>query len=479
MVKGIVLINTPLSESDRFGVLKGYIDDMIAVQPPLGLCYLAAYIRQNGYEARILDSLALHHSIEQAAAEAVKFGFKYIGLTSATMAIGFAHDLARKIKEKAPGTTVIIGGPHITALPQDSMERFPNFDFGVMGEGELILKELLDSLEAGLPVDAIKGIVFRKDGAIIRNPRQEYLKDLDTLPMPAWDLLPELIRHYRLPLQNLSGGNSFSVITSRGCPSKCTFCDRAIFGAKFRRHSPFYVVEMLKDLYHKHGVRHIHFHDDNFFVNRQHMIDIFSLIKKEKMQLTWSSLGRVDFVDRDILKMAREAGCVQLFFGIESGSQKILDTIRKGITPVQVKTALEITKSLGIETAGCVMVGNPGETRETLEETLKFLRGIKLDSLSMTFTTPFPNTDLWNSIEHYGVMKKDWNNLNVYEPVFIPYGLDSETLKYYMKTIIRKFYFRPSFILTHLGRLFDRRRWKNIIRGALQLFLLSSVKKNA
>lgn len=445
----IIFVNPPLSLKERYG-------DLAAggsLLPPLGLAHLAAVTRKEGFKTQIMDVAALGMDVKEATEEITDQSPKYVGITAATTSIYNAARLAREIKEKDKDITTVIGGPHLTSLPEKTMEMFPQFDFGVVGEGEATIVELLSQLEQNEDLEKIKGLVMRKNGKIIKTPLRPFIDDLDTLPLPAWDLLPDLTRYYRGAAHSFLRLPSSSLITSRGCPGKCTFCDRSVFGKKCRAFSARYLMVMIKHLVKNYGIRDIVFHDDTFIAFKARLRELCQRLKRERLNLVWSCTARVDYVDPQILKVMREAGCWQIAYGIESGSQQILDFLKKEITLRKIEKALKWTKEAGIRSRGYFMIGVPRETKETIEMTIDFAKRIDLDDFHISFFSPYPGTELYKRVEKYGTFYEEWPKMNGWFPVFIPKGLTQGELERYQKIAFKEFYLRPKIILSYLSRL--------------------------
>lgn len=475
--KGIVFINPPVSMEERYGAMaKGGRN-----APPLGLCNLAAVVREKGYKTDIIDAAVLGYSYSDVVNKILDLSPKYIGITASTVAIDHAGKLAMKLKKAKKDLVVVIGGPHVTALPKETLLRYPAFDLVVIGEGEETLAELLPILDKGKNFKSVQGLAFRQGRKIVLTERRPYFKNLDALPIPAWDLLPSLKRYYRSSPQSFNRLPSTSMVTSRGCPNQCTFCDRSVFGNHLRGYSPDYVLKMLKILTHQHKIKHILFDDDTFTIQKARLKKICQLIIKEELDLTWTCLARTDTVDESILKLMKKAGCWQILYGIESGNQEILDQLQKGIDIEQVEKALEITCKAGIRTKGFFILGTPFETKETIKETIHFMKKIDLDDFHMTYFTPFPGTAIYNhQIKNKKFYKKRWSEMNEWTPVFIPKGFSKNELISFSKKAFREFYLRPKIIGSYFKTAVSTRNFSPLFHGfsaLLRYFFFDSFRK--
>lgn len=478
--KGIVFVNPPLSLEQRYGAIaKGGRN-----APPLGICTLAAVTRKKGYKTFLIDACVSSLSLTGVIREIIDLSPKYVGITASTIAIETAAELAEQLKKKRPDIFVLVGGPHITALPEETLKCYPDFDFAVVGEGEETLCELLKTLFKKRPnLKLISGLAFRDKDKIVVNLRRQNIENLDSLPIPAWDLLPSLTRYYSSSPQSFDRLPSSSLVTSRGCPNLCTFCDRSIFGNRLRGYSPDYVLKMVKILCSQYGVRHILFDDDTFTILKPRLEKICQLIIREKLDLTWTCLSRVDNVDEEMLKLMRKAGCWQILYGIESGSQEILDKLKKGITLTQIREALNLTRKAGIRTKGFFILGTPFETKKTAKETIDFINQVDLDDFHMTFFSPFPGSEIFDKeIKNKKLNKKlyesNWSRMNEWEPVFFPSGLNREELVSLSKEAFRQFYFTPRVIFSYLSTAVRTHNFTPFILGsnALLKYLFSKRK---
>jgi radical SAM superfamily enzyme YgiQ (UPF0313 family) len=331
----------------------------------------------------------------------------------------------------------------------------------------MTIVDLLDTLEKKDNLKKVKGIVYRKNDKIIVTERREFIKNLDNLPPPAFDLLPDFKKYYRPPAWSLHGKASAILVTSRGCPAQCTFCDRAVFGNICRTHSAEYVMKIIRKLYYKYGIRHLRLNEDNLLLFRKKIEGICNAIIKEGLKITWSCFARADCVNSEILRLMKRAGCWQVSYGIETGEQKILDVEKKNITLEQIERAVKLTKKIGIRVIGFNMIGHPLETIKSMKKTIDFNKRIGVDDFKAEFLTPFPGTELYYMAEKYGVLDRDWKKMGVYKgPVFIPYGLTEELLIEWHKRGLRQFYLQPRIILSYLKQIRGVNDIKTLLLGA-------------
>ncbi|MCD6309197.1 MAG: radical SAM protein [Candidatus Eremiobacteraeota bacterium] len=448
--------------------------------PSLGLLSLGAVARDIGFEVGIFEACAGNKSHAEVLSQVKKVRPRVVGITAVTLSIVSAGKLAKMIKDELPGTMVIIGGPHFTAIPEETLKEFPSFDLGVIGEGEVTIKELLPTLLSGSDLTDIKGLALRSGDNVVRTGKREFLMDLDTLPPPAWDLLegfpreyvPASFRYRRLPAANL--------VVSRGCPNKCTFCDRSVFGNKIRSFSTDYFMKLLRDLKENYGIREILFEDDTFFLFKKRLAEMCRRMIEERLDLSWSCLARADLVDRDLLRLMKKAGCWQVGYGIESADPGVLRLMKKNVSIEQVENAINWTREAGILSKGFFMLGSPGETRETFRRTVDFAKSIPLDDFSLFKTTPFPGSELYNMADEYGHFDRDWKRMNLLNTVFVPNGLTESEMDSMALSAQREFYLRPRIIFSYIKRILSNPVFTGKIFSGVKAFIrnqLSGLKK--
>lgn len=418
----------------------------VAPQP---LLYLGAVLRANGYQCELLDANALGLSLEETADRIVALKPTVVGISSPTMLISTSAQICSLIKTKDSDIMTIVGGPHITVVPQETMFKFKDIDIGVLGEGE---ETLLDLLANKHSLGNVKGIAYRMKEKIIQTEPRPYLKDLDSLPLPAWDMLGSFPKLYQQSSARIDRLPNVSLITSRGCPFKCAFCARNVFGNVVRAHSVGYVLAMLKHLKKHYKIRSVSFEDENFTAIKPRLREFCLKMIDEKLNITWDCASHINSVDEDMLKLMKKAGCWQINYGLESGSQRILDFINKGLILDRTKNVLSLTRKAKIQTKGYFIIGLPGESLETIQETIDFAKQSDLDIFQMSFMSPFPGTQLYDAAGQYGEFNKDWDNTNIWTPLFIPFGLTREVLENESKRAYREFYFRPKPILGFVRR---------------------------
>jgi len=434
--------------------------------PPLGLAYIASMLIFEGHDVKIIDAPVMSYDFSNIKKKVKIHDPDVIGITAMTPTINSALMTANVLSSLQ--VPIIMGGPHPTVMANEILEKNENVDFVVRGEGELTMIELVETLKQNKfsEIKKIKGLTFRKNKKIIATPNRPFIEDLDKLPFPAFNLLP--LKKYRQRVGRPS--NFLTIITSRGCPFRCSFCSKSVFGKKYRFRSPENIFKEIIHLIDTYKIKEIVFYDDVFTLNRKRILDLCDLIIKNKIDIPWRCETRTDLVDEFLLMKIKKAGCYLIAYGVESGSSKLLKVIKKDITKQQIRKAFKITKKAGIETMGYFMVGIPGESEKTIKETLNFAIELEPDHVQFSLATPFPDTELFRMVEDK--ISKDWSKF-VYFGDFSSknYGsLYSEQLISQYKNLIKKFYFRPSYVIKRLLKL---RSLDNIKRdfSNLKLFL--------
>lgn len=414
---------------------------------PIGILSLAAVLEKNNINVQILDAEGESLTIPDTIKRIAEIKPNILGITSSTTAFNKAKLIASEVKNKFPEIKTIIGGPHVTALPEETLE-YDFFDFGIVGEAEYAFLEFINALKDDKNYTEIKSLVYKDENKKVHiNPRRELIKNLDELPMPAIHLLkdyslytPQLTAYRKKPVG--------TVITSRGCPYQCIFCDRNAFGNKFRARSPEKIIEEIEYRIKKQGVKEIAFLDDTFTINKERVIKICDLLIEKKIDLIWSCSLRADTVDKELLKKMKQAGCWLISLGVESGNEQVLKFIKKNLNKDKVRECCKIAKEVGLKTRGFFMIGHPIDTKETIRETIDFAKSLPLYIAEFSITTPFPNTELDRIAENYGkVNHSDTTKFSQQFPVFVPNGLTKEYLDGIHKNARKEFYLRPKKIL--------------------------------
>ncbi|NJF26038.1 B12-binding domain-containing radical SAM protein [Thermococcus sp. Bubb.Bath] len=442
--------------------------------PPLGLAYLASMVRGD-HDVRIIDGIAEELTFEDVMRILKKYDPDVVGITATTSAMYDAYAVAKIAKNLNENVFVVMGGPHVTFTPELTMRECPCIDAVVRGEGELTFKELVDALDKGRPLKGILGLSYQdKEAGKIRNePPRPLIQNVDEIPIPTYDLLP--MDRYR------ADGTPFgTIMTSRGCPFNCAFCSSSLqFGKRWRGHSVERVIEELSILRNEYGRREIEFLDDTFTLNKVRAVKIAEAIKREGLDITWTASSRVNTFNEKVAKAMKEGGCHTVYFGIESGSQRTLDFIGKGITPQQSLDAVKLAKKMGLHALGSFIIGFPEETREEIERTIKFAKKVGVDFAQFTVATPYPGTRLWQyAIQNNLLLTRNWRKYTTIDPVMKLKYFTPEQIAKLLRKAYLSFYLRPKVLLRDIierhGFIFRR-----AIRGVLNIYYGAKRNKDA
>lgn len=421
---------------------------IVGVIPPIGLAQLASVAESMGAAVQILDTLAesLDHSQIKKRLLSIKTAPDYIGITATTVTVKEAIETAKIAREVFKTSKIIFGGVHPSIFPEEILAN-DFIDLVVRNEGEETLKELI----LGKKPAEITGLSYKENSKIINNPGREQLVNVNELPLPAYHLLP--MNKYRLALGSYKKLPGIGIITTRGCPGKCTFCLGQYLGTKIRMRSAEKIYEEIRLLHDKYGVMEIAFYDDTFTAFKQNVMGLCKLLIDSKIGISWSCFARVDFIDENLLNSMKKAGCHQICFGVESASEEILKNIKKNISLEKAKTAIALTKKTGIEARATFMLGNPGETIETMESTLEFALKLEPDIALFNITTHYPGTEMYDwAIQTGNILTKDWSRYDFAQSVINIPGLDPCKIKEFYKKAYLKFYTRPKYIIKRLLR---------------------------
>ncbi len=438
-------------------------------QPPLGLALLAAIAEKSGASVRLFDGTALGFSNERLAREAS--GSDVVCMGAMTSSLSSAFSLAKEVKKLNPGAIVVLGGPHASILPKETLRECDAIDIVVKGEGEGTIAELVKCEFKRL--GKISGLAFRDNGKITETPDRPLIHDLDSLPFPAYNLLD--LRKYRPYPPHGKSLPFMPMLTSRGCPFKCVYCSKPVFGNRFRTQSPKRVMEELAYLKEKLGVREVMFYDDSFSLDQKRTAELCKMMLEGKLGLPWSCETRVNLVSPELLGLMKKAGCYMISYGVESGSPKILANLRKGITVEQVEKAFSETRKAGIKTVAYFMLGSPGETQETVDKTIAFSQSIGADFAQFSVCTPLPGSELFSMVKDK-MKGADWSSFNYADitrlDTSLLFGSEIKDIAAQTRKAYTSFYLRPGYLA---GRLFGMRSLEDVKMNLNGLRMLKSM----
>jgi anaerobic magnesium-protoporphyrin IX monomethyl ester cyclase len=432
------------------------------IDPPMGLCYIAAVLENNNIPVKILDANILNLKEEEVVKEAVDWKADIVGVSILTP----AHNFAKKLAQSLPsGIMSVAGGPHATAVPEILLED--GFNVIVRGEGE----ETFLDLVLGKRLEEINGISY-KEGPSIKNNPDRLPPDINSLPMPARHLLMNngVDKPYRSgATQNFPWA---VIITSRACPYNCYYCNKLIFGRSLRARTPESIIKELDFLVNNYNIKEISIADDCFNFNLENakktLREIIS--RNYNINIRFSNGLRADKIDEEFVGLAKEAGCSYIGLGIESGSQEILNKIPKGITLEIIRNAVKIIKKKKIDITGFFMFGLLGDTKETMQKTIDFAKELDLDMASFNIAMPYPGTRMWNMIKEQGgkIFIKDWDDFHHTAGkcnYSMPGMAEPEIIEYMYKKAHREFYFSPKYLIKHAPKFLSPKKIKIALKG--------------
>ncbi len=442
----VALTTAPVTMKERYGNFAG----AGSTEPSFGLVSIGSFAKKASHNIKLIEAAAQNLSIEETREAILAREPIVTGISSTTMGISATRSLAEQLKRSSPDMIIVLGGCHASALPKETLNSLPAVDLLVTGEGELTFTAILEAVqESGSIPKGIKGTAYRDNNNVAIAPRRELIDPLDSLPLPEWGLLEGFPESFHPSPARIRRWPCASVVLTRGCPNQCTFCDRSVFGNACRAYSPEYAVEMLRQLSVNFGVREILIEDDTFVIQKDHVRQFCELLIRKGLKLSWSCLGRVDRMDKDILALMRKAGCWHISYGIESGSPEILKRVKKNINFDVVNSTLSATRAAGIQTKGFFILGLPSETPGTIEQTRKLLREIPVDDITVMRFTPFPGSEEYRILKQSGQTRFQWERMNTLATAYVPEGMTHESLDKAYSRLLKTFYSRPDVLFRH------------------------------
>jgi radical SAM superfamily enzyme YgiQ (UPF0313 family) len=440
------------------------------IQPSLGLGYLAAACRRGGHDVSIVDCIKERLDADGLIAKVKEQGPDLLGMQCYTFDINFVKDILKKAKAFNANIVTAIGGPHSSAAPAESMEYFGHdLDFAFIGESEKSLPLLLDRLsrDNGAGFSDVGGLAWRDMGSLRVNP-QSFCEDLDSLGMPAWDLIgpegyPES-QHgaffEKFPIAPL--------MFTRGCPFPCTFCaGNIVSGKKIRRHSVDFMLDQIKYLYNERGIREFHVVDDNFTMDRNYAKEFLRKFMDAGLEMSWSTPNgvRLDTLDDELLDLMKKSGLYMVSLGIESGSDRVLKLMRKQTSTDKIRKGVDLIRSKGIDMAGFFILGFPGETREEIGDTIRFSLQLGLTRANYFTYLPFPGSASYKELEANGELKGiDWERFYFMNASYVPMGMTRDELKALQRKAFLRFYFRPIIFWKNIRAIKSFRHFKFLLK---------------
>ena len=414
---------------------------------PLGLAYLGAVAEQAGHEVTIIDCQAEKLTYEAFRSRIARTPSEVIGVTATTLLYKSAMKLITLAKQTQPQAVTVLGGSHGTFWDENALNEYPSLDIVVRREGEQTFIELLERLQTKSSLSNLLGITYRNKEKIVRNADRPFIEDLDSLPFPAHHLIPlEKLKH--------NGKILIPLVSSRGCVYWCDFCSTVrMFGRGYRMRSAKNVVDEMQFVHDKYGVDQVTFYDDAFTVDRDRVIEICDELHARKLHMIWDCGTRVDMVDRELMKTMRDAGCIAVWLGVESGSEAILGAMNKSIKLDQTRLAYKTAHDVGLMTIANVVLGFPGETEQTARETIRFVKELDPDDVGFYVATPYPGTPMYEQVIKNGWLRvTDFDKYDTANPTFETPQLSMERIREIRYKAYQQFYLRPGYVLKMMRR---------------------------
>jgi anaerobic magnesium-protoporphyrin IX monomethyl ester cyclase len=433
------------------------------VVPPLGISYLAAVSEKNGHNVSVIDAFAEGLDISSLEERVKKIAPDLIGMTGMTPVIDNALRTVKICRKYAK--YIVIGGPHVSVAGKRIFEQFPDIDYAIQGEGEINFLSLLNAIEKNTDINDISGLITKE----FENPPAQFIHDLDSLPFPARHLLPNDKYKYIF-----SRGKVTTMFTSRGCPYHCIFCDKAVFGSRWRGRSASNVVDEIEQIVRDFEIKSIVFYDDLFTLKKERVKEICKGILERGLQIEWKCEGRVNLADEETLKWMKEAGCSMIAYGVESGNQKGLDYLNKGTNRDQIRRAFELTRNARIKPMAYFILGIPVETYDDELGTIEFAKELRPAYAQFSVLSPTPGTKLYDDVIEKGWYREvDAMNpmdKDIKRPAIINENWDENRLSKILREAHRRFYLSPWYILE---RLKETRNLRELIKNAKAGFRLA------
>ena len=446
-------VRWPHKRSDKF------------IEYPIYLAYVVAVLEKAGIEVEFVDAVVEEMSIPDFTAAAAKINPDMVVIECSTPSIEYDLLTAKSLKERMNNVFIVLIGSHPTFFHREVMKENPQVDAICRGEFDLTVKDLAVALSNGHKLDRVKGITYRDGRGVQENEDRPLIMNVDELPFPARHIVKG--DHYRQG--TFTGKHCTTVVSSRGCPHRCTYClwPRTLYGSRFRARSAENVVAEVEQLIRDFHIDEIYFDDDSLALNRARILRICQLINQRGIKIKWIPQCRVDSMDEEILSAMKRAGCHYIRFGVESGSQRMLDIMRKGTTLAQIERAFDLCRKVGIKTQAFFLFGIPGETRQTIRETIEFAQKLEPDSAQFAVVIPHPGTDLYQICQREGWLRYDsWEDFSACNSLIETPELSRQDVEKARVRAYRKFYFRPAYILRTALKIHSWHEFRAVAKSA-------------
>ncbi len=465
----LTLIFVPPRINNNFEATR-FRDQNIGYIPPLNLVLVASLFRKEHCEVQVIDVDAERLNLNEVVDKIEEFGSTMIGFSLSTYNFDSMIAWIREIRKKV-SLPILAGGPQLAIYPAETMSH-QEIDYGIIGEAENVIPKFVQFCNDQCDSSDVPSLAYRESGQVVINERCEPVENLDDIPFPSRDLLNNQLYSNVLTRKK----NFTALLSSRGCPYRCTFCDQK--ETKYRYRSAGNVFNEIKINFEKYGVREFDVYDSTFTANKKRVKELCKMLIKHKMPINWTIRSRVDSVDNEMLKLLKQAGCHTIFYGIESSDPEILKMMKKSISVSRIKETIDETKKLGISTLGYFLFGYPGETRATAEATLEFSLELNLDYAQYSVLVPMPRTEIYEFyLKHTGIDYWAEFTKNPDTPITIPLinsELTKEELDEYALRAYKKFYLRPRIIINKLKNLQNFDNISRLVRGSIELLFTRS-----
>lgn len=447
---------------------------------PLNLAYLASYLLSKiNCEVKIMDCETEGMGYKEIEETIGAYRPDIVGITTLTPPMKHVVQITKIAKKINPRCKVVLGGVHPTAFPERTIEE-SGADFAVIGEGEITFYEIAKGVaENNLNPKEILGICYKNgDGKIIKNKARPYMENLDSIPVPARQLY-DLKKYYSAPTKKVSDEPMVTpILTSRGCAFRCVHCiSNVLWSRAVRFRGSDNVIAEIEECVNKYGIREFNVLDDTFTLKKDRLMEICRKIIEKKLKIYWVCFSRVNTIDEEMAEMMYKAGCRKISFGLESGSQKILDLMHKSATVEMGRKAVSAIRKHKIEAHASFMFGNLGETKETIKETIRFAKSLDIDNATFFITSPLPGTHLYEVSKEKGYINENtkWEEfapLTNTQPILVQDNVSKEELIYWQKRAFREFYLRPKYIWHKLRSIWSQGGLKTLYEGARILLII-------
>ncbi|MBM3244783.1 MAG: radical SAM protein [Candidatus Omnitrophica bacterium] len=459
----VLFVYPPYDKEEIFS----FLSDSAPVLPPLGLAYLAGYLRKYSYPVKIIDAPGLGAGMEETVKLAARFAPDVIGITSNSALYSRARVLSKKLKEALPSVKIVFGGYHPTFLGEEVLAD-DYVDFIIKGEGEDAFLELCRALEQNNGFSRVRGLGYKLDGKIYMNEERDFISDLDKLPFPAYDLLP--MGNYHIGNAVGRGRNTISIVASRGCTGNCYFCPAPGFWKNtYRKHSPVYVMSLMDYLYNEFRKNSFQFRDDTFTLDKKWVMDLCNLMLKNKFhkKCEWQCYSRFDSFDEEMLALMKKAGCCQVSLGVESAEEETIRQFKK-FSKERVYAGMRLLKKYGMKSRLFFMVGPPSRSLEELDKIADLAIELGPDLIHLTASIPYPGSAFYKALSVKGCRLAFSSEIpKMYEGFCDFEAFTREDINLKIKEIYKKFYLRRRYLLKQVFSIRNFRDFYNLWLGGL------------